>query len=269
MTWLDVPGARLYYETRGSGRPLLMIPGANGHADVFAMVREHLAARFTVVTYDRRGFSRSRLDGPQDYEHRLATDADDARRLIEDLGEGPAIVFGSSSGGIVALEVLVRHPGVVRTVVPYEPAAVSLLPDGRERIDFFHRVYDLYRASGVETAIREFREKTFAAIDVQTMARVAATHRNEYAEPNAIHWFEHELRQYPAARLDVDALTVRAGQISLASGRESRGRPAYEVNVDLGRRLGLDVAELPGGHVGFVSHPAEFAASLLRVLKQS
>src|SRR5262249_12740700 len=82
MSILAVPGARLYYETHGSGPLLLMIPGAPGTADVFTRVTDHLAAHYTVVTYDRRGFSRSQRDGSQDYDHRLETDADDVWRLI-------------------------------------------------------------------------------------------------------------------------------------------------------------------------------------------
>jgi hypothetical protein len=42
-----------------------------------------LCRKDATVTYDRRGFSRSELDGPQDSKHRLETDADDARRLLE------------------------------------------------------------------------------------------------------------------------------------------------------------------------------------------
>lgn len=81
MSILAVPGARLYYETRGSGPLLVLVPGANGtngDADGFAGVGKHLAAYYTVITYDRRGFSRSPLDGPQDDDRRLQTDADDA-----------------------------------------------------------------------------------------------------------------------------------------------------------------------------------------------
>jgi acetyltransferase/esterase len=269
MSTLDVPGARLYYQTRGSGPLLLTIPGAGGAGDVFAMMADHLAAHYTVVTYDRRGFSRSRLDGPQDYDHRLATDADDVRCLIEYLGDEPAIIFGTSSGGIVALEVLTRHPSVVRTLVPYEPAAISELPDGQEWIDFFHSVYDLYRTSGIQVALQEFRERTFTEADLQTMARAADPRKNPYFHDNAVYWFEHELRQYPALKLDIDALTAYADRIVLASGRESRGRPAYQVNVELRKKLGLDVIEMPGGHVGFVAHPAEFATELIQALART
>ena len=263
---LEVPGARLYYETQGSGPVMLMVPGASGTAESFKSVREHLAAHYTVVIYDRRGFSRSQLDGPQDYDHRLATDADDARRLIEHLSDASAIVFGGSSGAMVALEVLTRHPSVVRTLVPHEPPAMRLLPDGQKWIDFFFEVYDLYRQSGVEPALKKFRAQAFAESDRQAMARAP---KNEYTLANAAHWFEHELRQYPAVDLDLDALKAHADRIVLMAGRESRGHPTYEVNVELGKKLGRDLIELPGGHVGFLTQPAEFAREFLQALART
>lgn len=160
MSTLEVPGAQLYYETRGSGPLMLMIPGANGDADAFAAVAEHLATHYTVVTYDRRGFSRSRLEGSQDYDRRLETDADDAHRLIRHVSDEPATIFGSSSGAIVALEVLTRHPSTVRTLVPYEPPTVRYLPDGQKWLDFFNGLYDLYRRSGIQPATREVPDRS-------------------------------------------------------------------------------------------------------------
>jgi pimeloyl-ACP methyl ester carboxylesterase/SAM-dependent methyltransferase len=257
MSVLDVPGARLYYEAHGSGPLLVLIPGANGTADAFRMVTDQLATRYTVVIYDRRGFSRSLLDGPQDYDRRLETDADDVRRLIEHLGDGQATVFGASSGAIVALAVLTHHPSVVRTLIPFEPPVMRYLPDGRRWIDFFTETYGLFRQSGVDSALTRFRERTFPATDQQVMARAP---RND---ANAAYWFEHELRQYPAAELDLDVLKAHAGRIVLAAGREGKGFPAHDVVAELGNALGCDVVELPGGHVGFVAHPAEFARELL------
>jgi pimeloyl-ACP methyl ester carboxylesterase len=253
---LEVPGARLYYETHGSGPVMLMVPGASGTADSFRSVTEHLAAHYTVIIYDRRGFSRSQLDGPQDYDHRLETDADDVRRLIEHLSDEPATVFGGSSGAIVALEVLARHPSVVRTLVPHEPPAVRLLADGQKWINFFFEVYDLYRQSGIEPALQKFREQAFAESDRQAMARAP---KNKYTLANATYWFEHELRQYPALDLDLDALKAHADRIVLMAGRESRGHPTYEVNMELGKKIGRELIELPGGHVGFLTPPSVFA----------
>ncbi len=265
MSILEVPRARLYYETRGSGPLMIMIAGASGTAEGFRAVTDHLAA-YTVVIYDRRGFSRSQLEGPQDYDRRLATDADDVRSLIEHLSDEPATVFGASSGGIVALEVLTRYPAVVRTLVPFEPPAVRQLSDGHRWLDFFFGVYDLYRQSGVEPAVNRFREEAFAESDRLAMARAMDLNKSEHALANTIHWFEHELRQYPAVDLDLDALAAHADQIVLAAGRDSRGFPAYDVNVELGRRLRKHVIELPGGHVGCMTHAAEFATDLLQAL---
>lgn len=58
MTILEVPGAGLYYHQQGVGPLLVVIPGGNGTAYMTEPLAQSLATRFTVVTYDRRGFSR-------------------------------------------------------------------------------------------------------------------------------------------------------------------------------------------------------------------
>jgi pimeloyl-ACP methyl ester carboxylesterase len=154
MDTVEVDGAQLYYETRGSGPLLLMIPGASGSADAFRAVADCLARHLTVITYDRRGFSRSQPDGQQDDSHRLRTDVDDAANLLERFGDGAAMVFGNSSGAIVALELLTRHTSLVSTLVPHEPPLVTLLDDEQRWIDFFLGLYQQYLASGPQPALR-------------------------------------------------------------------------------------------------------------------
>ena len=83
---------------------------------------------------------------------------------------------------------------------------------------------------------------------------------------NAAYWFEQELRQYPAVDLNLDALKAYADRIVPAVGRESRGYPTYEVNAELAQKLGRELIELPGGHVGYAAHPAEFARELVQAL---
>ena len=53
------------------------------------------------------------------------------------------------------------------------------------------------------------------------------------------------------------------------AGRESRGYPTYEVNVELGKKIGRDLIELPGGHIGHVTQPAEFAREFVRALART
>lgn len=130
MSVVEVPGARLHYEARGDGPLLVVVPGASGEGDTYANLADGLSARYRVVIYDRRGYSRSQLHGAQDYAHRLETDADDVRRLIQHLNDEPATIFGNSSGALVALQVLIQQPDVVRKVIAHEPPWVRLLPDG-------------------------------------------------------------------------------------------------------------------------------------------
>jgi pimeloyl-ACP methyl ester carboxylesterase len=185
VSYLEVPGARLYYEIRGTGPLLLLIPGANGDANGFPPLADQLAADFMVVTYDRRGYTRSILDGARDYAHRLETDADDARRLIEHLSEEPATVFGTSSGGIIALQLLIDHPQAVRALVAFEPAAMRLIPDGEKWIVFLQEVYDLYRQSGPAPARALFVKQCFAEVDHSIMGRAPAPEHAATAIANA------------------------------------------------------------------------------------
>ena len=94
---LKVPGATLHYEVRGTGPVLLLIPGGPADSSVFAPIRSVLSERYTVVTYDPRGLSRSTLDDePQDIS--VQTFADDAHELLAAINTEPAYVLGSSGG---------------------------------------------------------------------------------------------------------------------------------------------------------------------------
>jgi pimeloyl-ACP methyl ester carboxylesterase len=246
---------------------MLLVPGASGTGDAFRGLAEHLASDYTVLTYDRRGFGRSELLGPQEYEHRLSTDADDARCLVVGLSGEPATLFGASSGGIVVLEVLARFPSIVATLVPFEPPVVRMLPDGQTWLDIFAHVYELYREAGAAPAMERFREQAFAEPDRQIMAR-AMDPSNPVALANATYWLEHELRQYPAVQPQIQALRHYADRILPAVGRESRDTPAHAATFALARALGDPVVQLPGAHLGCVAYPAAFARELVEALKE-
>jgi len=121
-------GARLYYEKEGTGQSLLFIAGSTGDAGNFTRAATLLADEFTVVTYDRRGNSRS--ERPRGWTTTsVAEQADDAAGIIEALQLEPAVVFGASAGGPIALDLIIRHPRLVRAGVLQDPAIFSVLPD--------------------------------------------------------------------------------------------------------------------------------------------
>ncbi|MBM2710396.1 alpha/beta fold hydrolase [Mesorhizobium caraganae] len=152
---LKVPGASLYYETRGSGPVLLIIPGGPQDAGVFADVAGHLADRYTVVAYDPRGNSHSTFDG-EPREQDLDVHGDDAARLIDALSAGPAYVFGTSGGAQIGLNLAARHPGRVRALVAHEPPSMMLLEDPAPALAGMRDLHDTYRSHGVEAAMQKF-----------------------------------------------------------------------------------------------------------------
>lgn len=268
MPSLSVPGASLHYETFGSEGPLLLlIPGANGTGDIFHALARHLAARFTVVCYSRRGYSQSHLVGKQDFERKLQTDADDAAKLIEHLSkDGRAVVFGSSSGAIVALELLVRHPGCISTLVAHEPPSFSVLPEDprAQATGLINGVYETYRAHGPETAMELFASALSEGPEGEMM-RGAMDGRRDDVRANCLFWFEFELRQYTRAAVDIEALAGVKERLVLVAGEESLGPGAGPVE-GIARGVGKDVKRVAGGHLGYVTAPEAFAGGLLGLL---
>lgn len=105
---------RLHHVRRGGGQPLLLIMGMGGHHRMWGEPFLRLLEQdFDVVMFDHRGIGTSdRADAP----FSVADLADDAARLLDLVGWHQAHVFGISLGGMVAQELVLRHPSRVRTL---------------------------------------------------------------------------------------------------------------------------------------------------------
>lgn len=262
-----VPGAQLHTEVRGSGPLLVCVVGGNGDPTVFGPLADLLASRWTVLTYVRRGFVRSPVEGEVGAD-KLGADVDDLAALVE-LHGAPAVVLGSSSGAIVTLGLAARRPELVRAVIAHEPPLVSLLDDRDALLARFDAVLATYRREGVEAAMAEFGEVTGVAVrrpPGRAPDRVppAFAAMRERAPANTAFWFEHEYVPYPRYEPDLAALRRCAGRLVLAVGRDSReqGQLASRPDLVLARELGLDPLETPGGHLGYLEDPAGFAGAL-------
>jgi len=115
-----VPYARIddldvYYERAGAGPPLLYISGTGWDLRLRPGVFEGpLPGAFDVLAYDQRGLGRT---GKPDVAYSMARYADDAAALMDHLGWSDALVMGVSFGGMVAQELVLRHPSRVRRLV--------------------------------------------------------------------------------------------------------------------------------------------------------
>ncbi len=266
---LRVPRATLYYEVHGSGPLLLIIQGGAGDAGHSHSLVTHLADHYTVVTYDRRGLSRSTLDDPAEVLS-LETHADDVHQLLAALAAEPALVFGTSLGALVGLDLTARHPDQVHTLVAHEPPAPELLPDAE-------RTRAIRTQEDVEQAYR--REGTAAAMP-KMLAMIGASFDDrepdaELPAPTARRTANMEFflaNDFPAVRsyrLDIAALAAVPVRVVPAAGRTSRELADHRCAAALAGRLGVQLAEFPGGHAGSTTHPRGFAASLRDVLAGS
>ncbi len=113
---LGVGGVRLHYELRGreDSPPLLLIRGLARHLLHWGDLTPLLERDFRLILFDNRGMGRSDVPPPP-YTTRVM--ADDAARLLNQVGYGQVDVFGMSLGGMIAQEVALRHPGRVRRLV--------------------------------------------------------------------------------------------------------------------------------------------------------
>ena len=112
--YADVNGINLYYETHGTGRPLILLHGGLGSGEMFGPTLPALAADNQVIVVDLQGHGRTAdIDRPIDV--RLM--ADDIAALIQHLGLEKPDVMGYSLGGGVAFQTAVRHPELVRLLV--------------------------------------------------------------------------------------------------------------------------------------------------------
>jgi pimeloyl-ACP methyl ester carboxylesterase len=108
--WFDVAGD-------GPATPAVVVHGSMDRSAGLLRLSRRLDAAHRVVRYDRRGYGRSATVGPP---WTVEANVDDLEQLLDSVGTGPAMVFGHSFGGNVALALAARRSDLVAGVVVYE-----------------------------------------------------------------------------------------------------------------------------------------------------
>ena len=269
---LTVPGGSLYYEVRGTGPVLLMMPGGPADAAAFRNIAGQLAPHFTVVTYDPRGLSHSELDGPLDKKRIVQVFADDVHRLLAQITKEKAFVFASSGGAAIGLELAARHADQLDTIVPHEPPSPTLVPDTLRIRAEMHEVGETYRNGDFRAAMHRFAamagfneeepspgpewEPTPEMVEAMAMM-----------QKNMGFFFAYYIDAIADYEPDFDALRRASCRIVPGVGAESTGELAHSGGLGLAHALGTKAAVFPGAHTGFDTHSAAFGAKLREVLE--
>jgi pimeloyl-ACP methyl ester carboxylesterase len=263
MPSIAVNGADIHYELRGSGPSLLFIAGATGDAGHFERVADLLADEFTVVTYDRRGNSRS--PRPEGWDTTSPDEqADDAAALLASLAPAPAAVFGNSFGAIVGLNLVLRHSDAVRGAILHEPPLISVLESPEQT------------QAAVEAVVAEGMASGGPPAAVESFIRFAAGDANwEGLEPdlreriqgNGETLFGIEMGTLETYRPDDATLAAVAVPVQVLVSEESA--PFFaEAAAWLAARLGVEIVRTPGTHTPQFDHPDELVGTIRPFLRE-
>jgi pimeloyl-ACP methyl ester carboxylesterase len=267
---LRVPGALLSYEVCGNGPILLLIAGGGSDSHSFDGIVGRLANDYSVVTYDRRGISSSKLDDLAE-EQRVEVHSDDAHRLLIELGSEyePAYAFGSSGGAIIGLDLVARHPEQIYTLIAHEPPT-HLLPDA-DPIQEMGVVREVYFHEGFMAAFQAMMAMPDLHMDRPEMnLKPMREEDKDQTIKNLRFLFEHEFAMYDRYQLDFATLKRASTlvRIVLAGGDDNKDNAIYKSAMAVADRLGTTVVDFPGRHIGYITHPRAFSQRLSEILSE-
>ena len=269
---LDVPGATLYYEVRGRGPVLLMMPGGPADATTFRRIENDLAKRFTVVTYDPRTYSHSVLQEPVEDSQMVRVFADDAHRLLKKVAGGEkSRIFASSGGATIALELIATHPEQLDTVVCHEPPSPALVANKAEMRAGMEDVCDTCEREGVFPAMQKFLVLVGAHATPPPSDHEPTAEEKEHQAlmmGNMNYFFGRYIRNIGRYEPDLDAIAKAPCRVIGAVGEDSdeNTQLACAGGKRLARIAGGEPVVFPGDHGGFDGKPKQFAAKLIEVL---
>jgi pimeloyl-ACP methyl ester carboxylesterase len=114
MPFIQNQGAKIYWDERGVGEPVLLIMGLGYPSDMWWRTRPVLDGRYRTIVLDNRGVGRSDMPpGP----YPIALMASDTVAVLDAAGVASAHVFGISMGGMIAQELALQNPKRVRSLI--------------------------------------------------------------------------------------------------------------------------------------------------------
>ncbi len=253
-------GANIVYDCAGDGPLLLTIAGGGGDASRYAPLSHMLADAYTVVSYDRRGNSRSTGDASVDMD--MAQSARDAVAVIRAMSIEKAYVFGNSGGANIGLKLAEDLPEVITGLVVHEPPVIPILPDAETWQGFVQKVHETYVTQGVQAAMNLFAS-SLVGFDAPSQRPGGGIG----AGPNMDFFMAREYVPIGTYVPNLDAISRNQVAIVTAAGRRSADAYYARTARLLAQRLGCQYVEFPGNHLAFINDTEAFATALRAVLQ--
>jgi len=251
--YLPVKGANLYYELRGNGPHLILIPPGAGDASSYEELALFLAKWYSVITYDRRGYSRSKLTNP-DETPTVASQADDIRDLLNSLTKDAVYVYGNSAGGVIGFDLLARYPEYILKIMFSEPAQfLSRDPQIKNDVN----LGKIFREGGLDAL--------GMAIGIDFKNRKPAKEIPGVTKKANLEFFlKKEASVIGEYIPQLDALAESAKKVKVLIGGSTTGQHgiAYRGAVLAAEFFHKEMVHFPGDHGGYENYPEEYAELL-------
>jgi pimeloyl-ACP methyl ester carboxylesterase len=223
--YADVNGIHMYYELHGcpGAVPLVLLPGGGSTIEsTFSKILPFLSRGRCVIAVEEQAHGRT---SDRDTPLRFETSADDVAALLKHLHVARADIFGFSNGASVGLQIVIRHPEVVRKLVFASSLAKK---DGA-----YPQLWSLIDSASLETMPQPLKD-AFLKVNPDP-ARLKIMHDKD----------ADRMRHF-ADVPDGDLKSIRAAVLILIGDRDIvRSEHAVELtHLIPGARLTI----LPGGH---------------------
>ena len=260
MATSRINGIHTYWEINGIlGDPMVLVHGSWGDHRNWASVVPALSRSFRVLTYDRRGHSRSERPPGQGS---VREDVADLAALLEGLRHAPAHVVGNSFGASIVLRLAAERPELFRSLIAHEPPLFGLLkddPDAKKSLAAVEQrisaVVSLLEAGERTTGARQFVETI--AFGPGAWSGLPREVKDTFVS-NAATWLD-EVNDKDALEMDLDGLRGFTAPALLTMGDQS---PPFFPPVVERVAAAMPRAEMRtyagAGHVPHVSHPEQY-----------
>jgi pimeloyl-ACP methyl ester carboxylesterase len=256
----------MFYETRGNGEPLILVPGFASGAWTWFRQTGELSKDFCVITFDPRGIGKSKRDENDLQNLSMKTFVKDVIDLLDSLKIGKAHVLGASFGGFVAQEFALSYPerldklilacttaGGKRHVKPDIEILRSFTPD--PRLPLGTRIRKFFRPAFTEEFSDEYAE------EVEKVCRLR--------EENEVTETTYSAQLQTAFTFDVEEKIGAIKHETLVITGDKDNLVPMQNSVNLANKLPNAILKIieNGSHMIFVENADEFNQAVREFLK--
>lgn len=260
--YLEREDVRLYYEVHGEGEPLLLIHGVIVDSDLYRQTAKYLSKYYQVITYDRRGNSRSTCERKSKFHIKEQTE--DILNLMDALGIDKINIVGSSAGAVIGQYFLQEYPDRVRHLIMYEPGMLGLMMNISEEFRVWvAEMEKIINKGKYNTALLKFAEH-IGTSDPRSPQKEESVSLREME--NIEYAFKVEIPGLIAYQPDIDRMKLVAEKITIAAGEKSGDTMYVQMSASLAKQIGKENIFYPGGHNLPYDLPKEFAVCVLGTL---